>query len=290
VIRGGKAPKKYITYRPTGDEGLGDRLLGVVTTFVTALLTDRAIIIDDPFLSTSFQPEGVDWRVGPDVPLVVTNRNISTVKSRRRAGADSQERPGAGKAQVDDGGVPGRCCRAWAALSAAAENVILRTNGGVPGRHSQMKRSRSYQELSRMGVVLDKAYMCILRLLVRPRVEVAAKMEKSFDGLHRRRKAGAELYHLCPDVRVNDDHTWNLATGQPLPKAVVLPWVKGVQKQLLGCAKQCDEGTEAACERNEMVVYVGIDGSCASSLGTSTPTSHALQHHATSSWAEKSNH
>lgn len=68
-----KQAQKFITLLPSGRDGdIGSSLMGVVSVFLAALLTNRAIVITDPNVLNAFDPAGVDWRAGPDVPMTAT--------------------------------------------------------------------------------------------------------------------------------------------------------------------------------------------------------------------------
>lgn len=50
--------------------GLGDFMLGLVSTFVMGLVSNRSfIMLDDNPLAEVSDPVAIDWRPGPDVPL-----------------------------------------------------------------------------------------------------------------------------------------------------------------------------------------------------------------------------
>lgn len=56
-------PKEYP--RP----GLGDYLVGIATTFVVGLLTDRAFVMEDSALTEVVDVGEINWRVSEDVPM-----------------------------------------------------------------------------------------------------------------------------------------------------------------------------------------------------------------------------
>lgn len=71
-MRNKEIEPKFVTFQPENDKGLGDQLNGVVTTFISALLSDRAFVMTKSSLEAAFEPRFIDWRVGPDVPLKIT--------------------------------------------------------------------------------------------------------------------------------------------------------------------------------------------------------------------------
>ena len=66
---------KYITFtcKDGGSQcisGLGDDLVGMASSFMVALVTDRVLLIDwDRDYGTEFEPAGVDWRVDSGLAL-----------------------------------------------------------------------------------------------------------------------------------------------------------------------------------------------------------------------------
>lgn len=68
----GELRPKYVTFQPEKEKGLGDQLNGMVTTFVSALLSDRMFVMTNGSLEAAFEPRFIDWRAGPDVPLRIT--------------------------------------------------------------------------------------------------------------------------------------------------------------------------------------------------------------------------
>jgi len=51
--------------------GLGDHLLGMASALLVGLLTDRALILEDSFLTQVVDVGEIDWRMGPGVPMDV---------------------------------------------------------------------------------------------------------------------------------------------------------------------------------------------------------------------------
>lgn len=66
-------PQKFITLLASGPGGdIGASLMGVVSVFLAALLTDRALLITDPNVLDAFHPAGVDWQATAGVPMTAT--------------------------------------------------------------------------------------------------------------------------------------------------------------------------------------------------------------------------
>lgn len=71
-MKRGELKPKYVTFQPEQEKGLGDQLNGMVTCFVSALLSDRMFVMTKGSLEAAFEPRFIDWRAGPEVPLNVT--------------------------------------------------------------------------------------------------------------------------------------------------------------------------------------------------------------------------
>lgn len=82
-MRAGDLPPYYLTFRPT-QGGFPENLLGIVSAFVAALLSNRTFLIEPSAnfsLGPSLLPSQIDWELKngtpgvPDVPLSVTARH-----------------------------------------------------------------------------------------------------------------------------------------------------------------------------------------------------------------------
>ena len=62
---------KYLTFTciPGKCGGIGDLFIGFVSAFVVALMQNRILVLDYPFMEAAFLPSHIDWRLGPDVPM-----------------------------------------------------------------------------------------------------------------------------------------------------------------------------------------------------------------------------
>lgn len=71
-IRAGKLPPRYLTFIQYYG-GLGAQLNGLVSSFLAALLTNRALVMESDSMWI-FDSGEVDLRMGPDVPVKIKNR------------------------------------------------------------------------------------------------------------------------------------------------------------------------------------------------------------------------
>ncbi|CAI5511661.1 unnamed protein product [Closterium sp. Naga37s-1] len=66
---------RFLTFDEHGHcGGFGDFLVGVVSTFVAALLDRRAFVIRHNCIQYAFEPAFIDWRPSPDVPMEPSRR------------------------------------------------------------------------------------------------------------------------------------------------------------------------------------------------------------------------
>ncbi|CAI6005089.1 unnamed protein product [Closterium sp. NIES-64] len=64
------SPIRFLTFDQAGHcGGFGDFLVGLVSSFVAALLDRRAFVIRQNCIQYAFEPAFIDWRPSPDVPM-----------------------------------------------------------------------------------------------------------------------------------------------------------------------------------------------------------------------------
>jgi len=185
----GEAPAKYLTYTPFEQQGLGDRLLGLVSTFLTALVTDRALIIADPVLSQTFEPALVDWRVGPDVTLNITTRSLLNVSQDSVLLLSLQNRvPWLGG---PDGALPGGSRRVWAPLRACTECASGDQRGVLTSIFAQQS-GRTSQGAQRPGYAAADGIPLHPALPAEASAGGGALMRRSFERMHASGDPGQE--------------------------------------------------------------------------------------------------
>ncbi|CAI5517711.1 unnamed protein product [Closterium sp. Naga37s-1] len=69
------SPIRFLTFDQSGHcGGFGDFLVGLVSSFVAALLDRRAFVIRHNCIQYAFEPAFIDWRPSPDVPMEPSRR------------------------------------------------------------------------------------------------------------------------------------------------------------------------------------------------------------------------
>ncbi|CAI5979318.1 unnamed protein product, partial [Closterium sp. NIES-64] len=69
------SPIRFLTFYQAGHcGGFGDFLVGLVSSFVAALLDRRAFVIRHNCIQYAFEPAFINWRPSPDVPMEPSRR------------------------------------------------------------------------------------------------------------------------------------------------------------------------------------------------------------------------
>lgn len=234
IRSGQRRPAKYIFYAGQDGQGMGDRLLGLVTTFAVGLLSNRALVVQDDVLATAFDPAVIDWRMGPD--FVAAREKLQHTIEVESPDKEPKNRTyeGVGKAYVRfslKNGSPlyrrSRKYRFAAATSFVrfprktiyeyflpfqeAPIIELCTNAGVLTQALAARQTTTAKMLKNMGMRLQTAYPCILRFLLRPVPQVWQPLAPVLVQLQAHRNYPT----FCVHMRVTDSESWD-PSGMPV--------------------------------------------------------------------------
>ncbi|CAI5490900.1 unnamed protein product [Closterium sp. Naga37s-1] len=216
---------RFLAY-DSGIGGYGDTITGLVTTFITALLDGRALVVKHPWLLHAFEPATFDWRPTPDVkidPVQFINNETEPVESGR------VPRIALTAMKVDPEALFGRMEKypvvrvAWN----VGHLTYFYKNNGTWGA-----RFRS------LGLRPPFSFGCILRLLLRPKPEVWQMMRETARSLHSERGLSVGVH-----IRVDDRIVWGGLHGYGAPITLNETQIGQLMEQARP-ALECAQGVE----------------------------------------------
>ncbi|GJP50624.1 hypothetical protein CLOM_g9767 [Closterium sp. NIES-68] len=236
-----KAELRYLTFTCTPGlcGGIGDLLIGLVSSFLLCLLQDRILIIDYPWMDDAFEPSHVDWRLGDDVPMEPARAFPPGRRDRRRRGQADPNEVQQGevlRVNMHNADLPSNVTAFFERMS-EARNVRLMWNRGLLVRLYE-ENGAWWHELHRRGLRLPSAFGCILRYLIMPKPAVRHMVK---EGIARLTYPGTAS--ICIHVRTSDISTWE----QPKVGEKVKPRKENVKRLLKGsqrlfaCAQRLED-------------------------------------------------
>ncbi|CAI5964659.1 unnamed protein product [Closterium sp. NIES-64] len=287
--------------------GVGDVLLGVFSTFLIALLQDRALVLSHPLLHHAFLPAHVNWTLDDDVPwgagreldpnnptdgaqqqqqppphhagdfgdvarwtalgcltltsctLLLFCSTLSIPASLRSSSSISSfpsiprphpylPLPLAASLVLHAEAQPGEVTdvnlqdtvppspEAFFARHEAAANMRVRWNRGVATRLFREGGDWS-RLLHRLGLRLPVSFGCVIRFLLRPKLEVLRAVEQQMREVER-----PGVSSICIHTRTPDEMTWTnrgeVLGGENDAAAELLGWARN---KLLACAQKVED-------------------------------------------------
>ncbi|CAI7856901.1 unnamed protein product [Closterium sp. NIES-54] len=208
--------------------GVGDVLLGVFSTFLIALLQDRALVLHHPLLHHAFLPAHINWTLDSDVPWG-PGRELDPNNHTDEA------QPGeVTDVNLQDTVPPSP--EAFFARHEAAANIRVRWNRGVATRLFREGGEWS-RLLHRLGLRLPVSFGCVIRFLLRPKLEVLRAVEQQMKELER-----PGVSSICIHTRTPDEMTWTnrgeVLGGENDAAAELLGWARN---KLLACAQKVED-------------------------------------------------
>ncbi|CAI5953740.1 unnamed protein product [Closterium sp. NIES-65] len=223
-----KAELRYLTFTCTPGlcGGIGDLLIGLVSSFLLCVLQDRILIVDYPWMLHAFEPNHIDWRLGDDVPMDPARPFPPGPRDRRRRGQADPNEVQEGevlRVNLHNRDLPSNVTEFFERMR-AARNIRLMWNRGLLVRLYE-EDGAWWHELHRRGLRLPSAFGCILRYLIMPTPGVR----------HMVREGIAQLTYpgtasICIHVRTSDISTWE----QPKVGEKVKPRKENVKRLLKG--------------------------------------------------------
>ncbi|GJP75322.1 hypothetical protein CLOP_g5774 [Closterium sp. NIES-67] len=208
--------------------GVGDVVLGVFSTFLVALLQDRALVLQHPLLHHAFEPVHVDWTMADDVPAG-PGRELDPHNDTDEA------QPGEVTAINLQDTVPASPEALFARHEAAA-NIFVRWNRGVATRIFREGGEWS-RLLHSLGLRLPVTFGCVIRFLLRPKADVLKAVERQMRELER-----PGVSSICIHTRTPDEMTWTnrgeVLNGENDAAAELLGWARS---KLLACAQKVED-------------------------------------------------
>eukprot|EP00270_Netrium_digitus_P017399 TRINITY_DN6373_c0_g1_i1.p1 TRINITY_DN6373_c0_g1~~TRINITY_DN6373_c0_g1_i1.p1 ORF type:complete len:473 (+),score=85.77 TRINITY_DN6373_c0_g1_i1:175-1593(+) len=177
--------------------GLGDVLVGIVGAFIVGLMQDRALVIDWDWISYAFEPNQIDWTMSDDIPVQPSKRlnpwNLKTnppIKKNSVVRFNMLNRP-----------LPSNLAEVFDSVDHAS-NIKLFVNRGMLSKI--LSEDGPWKEkLESMGLTLPYAFGCILRYILRPKLEVEDLVNDYIEMLETPSKPT-----LCVHVRAADSYSW----------------------------------------------------------------------------------
>ncbi|CAI7789694.1 unnamed protein product [Closterium sp. NIES-53] len=184
---------RFLTYEWLDQPGgLGDYLTGLATTFVCAMLTNRAFIVKHALLPLAFEPNLVDWSFSPEVPMEPARKmSIEEVMQGWSEGGEGGEGRGGRGEVVQDGEVVVLDLKNklvepedFFGQLDKAMNVRVSWNRGLLIYWLVQAEGKKWSEwLKDMGMRPPYSFGCILRFLLKPRPEIMSKAEAMYHHL-----------------------------------------------------------------------------------------------------------
>ncbi|CAI5478404.1 unnamed protein product [Closterium sp. Yama58-4] len=236
-----KAELRYLTFTCTPGlcGGIGDLLIGLVSSFLLCLLQDRILIVDYPWMLHAFEPNHIDWRLGDDVPMNPARPFPPGPRDRRRRGGGDPNEVQEGevlRVNLHNRDLPSNVTEFFERMR-AARNIRLMWNRGLLVRLYE-EDGPWWHELHRRGLRLPSAFGCILRYLIMPTPAVRHMVR---EGIVRLTYPGTAS--ICIHVRTSDISTWE----QPKVGERVKPRKENVKRLLKGsqrlfaCAQKLED-------------------------------------------------
>ncbi|CAI5534028.1 unnamed protein product, partial [Closterium sp. Naga37s-1] len=155
------SPIRFLTFDQAGHcGGFGDFLVGLVSSFVAALLDRRAFVIRHDCIQYAFEPAFIDWRPSPDLPME---------PSRRTRNLNESFSPGVIPFLDLNGN---RMGLQWLERFKAFRHVKVLWNRGMVTEMLTKGTGEWADAFRSTGLRPPYAFGCILRFLVRPTKEV----------------------------------------------------------------------------------------------------------------------
>eukprot|EP00850_Spirogloea_muscicola_P023711 SM000380S14653 [mRNA] locus=s380:51195:56362:- [translate_table: standard] len=160
--------------RPCG--GVGDELVGMVSSLLLAVLTRRALIVYNPHMDGLFEPVAVDWRWA-ELPRSIKPSTAGWINARKwRPTVLDNGRVGV--ANVHNFGRRKTAQNLHDIFDSLKERqfIVLRINRGVT---SKLLREGSpwQQQMHALGLLLPTAFACLTRFLLRVKPELLAPQQ-----------------------------------------------------------------------------------------------------------------
>ncbi|CAI5474888.1 unnamed protein product [Closterium sp. Yama58-4] len=236
-----KAELRYLTFTCTPGlcGGIGDLLIGLVSSFLLCVLQDRILIVDYPWMLHAFEPNHIDWRLGDDVPMDPARPFPPGPRDRRRRGGGDPNEVQEGevlRVNLHNRDLPSNVTEFFERMR-AARNIRLMWNRGLLVRLYE-EDGAWWHELHRRGLRLPSAFGCILRYLIMPTPAVRHMVR---EGIARLTYPGTAS--ICIHVRTSDISTWE----QPKVGEKVKPRKENVKRLLKGshrlfaCAQKLED-------------------------------------------------
>ncbi|CAI6010756.1 unnamed protein product [Closterium sp. NIES-65] len=215
------SPIRFLTFDQAGHcGGFGDFLVGLVSSFVAALLDRRAFVIRQNCIQYAFEPAFIDWRPSPDVPME---------PFRRTRNLNESFSPGVIPFLDLNGNRLG--LQGLERFKAFRHVKVLWNRRMVT--EMLTKGTGNWADAFRaMGLRPPYAFCCILRFLVRPRKEVWPLTARLLQEMREVRTVVVGVHVRLSDSVVRDPH----ATAKSVTPASMAAALEAAAP-ILACAK-----------------------------------------------------
>ncbi|CAI5474974.1 unnamed protein product [Closterium sp. Yama58-4] len=216
---------RFLTFDQAGHcGGFGDFLVGLVSSFVAALLDRRAFVIRHDCIQYAFEPAFIDWRPSADVPMD---------PSRRTSNLNESFSPGEVPfLDLNGNRVDLRVLERFKDF----RNVKVLWNRGILTEMLTNGTGEWADALRATGLRPPYAFGCILRFLVRPRKEVWPLVARLMQEMREVRTVVVGVHVRLSDSVVRDPHA---TTSSVTPASMAAAMAQAAP--ILACAKAVED-------------------------------------------------
>ncbi|CAI5524433.1 unnamed protein product [Closterium sp. Naga37s-1] len=209
----------------SGHDGFGDTVFGVASTFVAALLDDRAFLMRQEWLQFAFEPATFDWRDTRDIPLTEPSPQIM----------DENTPPDAPYARLSLYNRNVTDPEALFGKLSGIAHIGLVWNRGILFNLLTKGKGAWADKFTSIGVTPPYAFACAIRFLLRPKPEVWQLMRGISQQVHVPNSISIGIH-----IRVRDGIAWEDVWHDGVPKVLngtVVEELYNENKQAFECAQ-----------------------------------------------------
>ncbi|CAI5489912.1 unnamed protein product [Closterium sp. Naga37s-1] len=213
----------------SGHDGFGDTVFGLASTFVAALLDDRAFLIRQEWLPFAFEPATFDWRDTTDIIFSEPSWRIS----------DENNPPDVPYARLSLYNRNVTNPEALFGKLSGIAHIGLLWNRGILFNLLTKEKGAWADKFRGIGLTPPYAFACVMRFLLRPKPEVWQLMR----GISQQVNAPNSI-SIGIHVRVQDGIVWEDYWHDGVPKVLnetVVEELYNENKQAFECAQELEQ-------------------------------------------------